>query len=231
MELIAQKREKFGTDAARNMRRVGTIPAELYGHGTANLHLQVSAKEFNKVLKEAGESTVVTILIDGDKRPVLIYDVRTDPIKDEVIHADFYQVRMDEKLKARIPVVLEGIAPGVKEKGGVLTHAMREIEVEALPADLVHDIKVDISGLDDIGKSIHVSDFPVLHGILYLAEPETVVASISARVEEVVEVAPPSIEDVKVEGEEKRKEKEAAVAEMDEAPKAQAKEEPKKEKK
>lgn len=212
LELIAQKREKFGTKIADSLREQGLIPAELYGRGVANLHLSVSSKDFQKVFKEAGESTLVTLVVGADKRPVLIFDVETDPVKGSVIHADFYQVRLDEKIKTHVPIILEGVSAGVKEKSGILIHAMHEIEVEALPANLPHNLKVDISKLDDIGKSLYVRDLGELNGVHFLANPETVIATVSAHVEEVVEVAPPSVEDVKVEGEEKKKEKEAAAA-------------------
>ncbi|MDP1689288.1 MAG: 50S ribosomal protein L25 [bacterium] len=213
MELIAQKREDFGTKATVALRAEGLIPAELYGHGVANLHLKVKTKDFQKAFKEAGESTLITLVIDEEKRPVIITDVKTDPVKGNVIHADFYQVRLDEKIKAHVPIILLGVSAGVKEKGGILIHVMREIEVEALPADLPHDFKIDISGLDDINKSLHVSDLTALKGVEFMADPETVIATVSSHVEEVVEVAPVTVEDVKVEGEEKKKEKEATEAE------------------
>ncbi len=229
MELSAKKREKLGK-AVKALREEGLIPAELYGRGLQNMHLVISAKEFNKTFKEAGESTVVTVNIEGDKRPALIYDISRDPVQDTVEHVDLYQVRMDEKIKTHVPLEFVGVAPAVKEKGGILTKAMHEIEVEALPGDLPHDIKVDISTLDDINKSIYVKDIAPIKGVELLADPETVIASITEKVAEEVAVAPPSVEDVVVETEEKKKERDATKAEggADEpAPKAQAKEEKK----
>lgn len=223
MELTAQKREKFGTKAAGTLRTQGFIPAELYGHGVTNLHLTVTLKDFLRVFKEAGESTLLTLIINGEKRPVLISDVKTDPIKDTVIHTDFYQVRLDEKLKAHVPIILQGVSAGVKEKGGILTQAMREIEVEALPSDLPHDIKLDVTRLDDIGKNLYVKDLPELKGVHYMALPETVIASISEKVEEEIEVSPADVSEVKVEGEEKKAEKTAETTEEKTSPASEKK--------
>ena len=96
MELTAQKRELTGKKVSA-MRAEGFVPAELYGRGLQNVHLNVSSKEFKKVFQEAGESSVVTLSVDSEKLPVLIYDVQYHPVSGDVAHVDFYQVRMDEK--------------------------------------------------------------------------------------------------------------------------------------
>lgn len=205
MELRVQKREIFGK-RVKSLRKGGFVPAELYGHGIKNIHLNVPKKEFSKIFKEAGESTLVNIVVEGaesEKLPVLIHDVLTDPIKDDITHIDFYQVRMDEKIQAAIPLEFIGEAPAVKEKGGVLVKAMHEIEVEALPIDLPHTIKVDLGKLIDIKTSVHVKDLEVLKGVKLLVELETVIATIieQAKEEEVVK-GPTSVDEVKVEGKE-----------------------------
>lgn len=194
----------------RTLRDEGLIPAELYGHGTDNLHLTVAEKEFNKVFKEAGESTVVVLKTDsqGD-RNVLIHDIQEDPLTGMVMHVDFYEVRMDEKLTATVPLRFIGEAPAVKEKEGVLVRAIQELEVEALPADLPPEIEVDLAKLDDIGASIRVSDLAVSDKVKILVDAETVVVTVVPPVVEEVITGPVSVEEVKVEGEEKRKEKEA----------------------
>ncbi|MBI2035658.1 MAG: 50S ribosomal protein L25 [Candidatus Liptonbacteria bacterium] len=220
MELSAKKREKFGK-ALLGLRAEGYIPAELYGRGIENAHLAVSAKEFSKALKEAGESTVLTVNIDGDKRPVLIYDIDRDPVRDTVTHVDFYQVRMDEKIKTRVPLEFIGIAPGVKEKNGILVKAMHELEVEALPGDLPHKLEVDMAGLVDIGSSFYVRDLAPIKGVEFLADQETVIASINAKVteeEEAAMAAPATIDEVKVETEEEKAKREASKTTEGETP-------------
>lgn len=206
MDLSVQKREKLGK-AVKSLRRDGLIPAELYGHGIGNLHLSATAKDFKKIFREAGTNTVINLALNGEKHPVLIHDVSTDYISGDVVHVDFYQVRMDEKIKAKVPIELIGISPAVKDKGGILNKNISEVEVEALPADLPHKLEADISALIEFGQSIYMRDIKIPARVEVAVDMNTPVASVSEpRKEEVVEVAPvvPSVEDVKVEGEEKR---------------------------
>lgn len=215
MDLQVQKREKFGKDTEA-LRASGFVPAELYGRGVENIHLSVSAKDFSKVFKEAGESTVVNVIVEGVKHPTLIYDVQYDPVLDTVLHADFYEVRMDEKIKARIPVEFIGEPSAIKEKSGILVRALHEIEVEALPGDLPHHLEVDVSTLDDIGKSFYVKDLKTLPGVDFLIDTETVVATITAQMtleEEAAMAGPANVEEVKVETEEEKAARDAVKAE------------------
>jgi len=216
MQLEVQKREEI-KKGLRRLRASGKIPAELYGHGIENIHLSVSKKEFGKIFKEAGEHTVINVKLGADSRPVLIQDVNEDPLTGQIRHVDFYQVKMDEKIKAMIPITFIGESQAVKEKSGVLVKALQELEVEALPGNLPHEIEVDISVLDSVGKSLYVSDIKLKGDVEIIIEPETVVASITDLAPEEIEEAPVSVEDVKVEGEEeveaRRKDKEAKAGE------------------
>jgi len=205
MELVVQQREKFGKQV-KSLRKAGLVPAELYGADAENLHLSVSEKEFVKVFKSAGENTIVNIVLDGNKTPVLITEVDYDPIVGNPRHIDFYRVRMDEEIKTEIPLVFIGEAPAVKDKGGILTRVMHEIEVEALPADLPHDFQVNLALLDDLEKSIHVRDLNAPSGVKILDGGDSVIATVKAFVEEAV-VEEQKIEDVKVESEEKAEER------------------------
>lgn len=215
MDLTAQTRA-ITSKKAKALRKEGFIPAELYGHGIKNTHLSVPVKEFNKVFKEAGENTVVTLLVgEGTskaKHPVLIYDVQKNYLTSEVDHVDFYEVKMDEKLKAKVPLEFVGEAPAVREKGAVINKAMLEIEVEAFPQDLPHRLTVDISVLDDIGKTIYVKDLIVPKGVEIMVDGETaIVTAAEPMKEEVVEAAPvdaaAAVAEVKVETEERAKER------------------------
>ncbi len=208
MELLTQKREILGKKV-RALRKTGIIPAELYGHETSNLHLSVPVKEFSKIFKMAGESTLIKLKVEGDKNyNVLIHNVEHNALTDEVWHIDFYTVKMDEKIKTKVPVEFVGESPAVKEKSGMLVKAMQEIEIEALPADLPHHISVDISSIVDLGASILIKDIDAIKGVKILVDQETVVATVSEIKEEEVVAPVASVEDVKVEGEEKKKEKE-----------------------
>lgn len=211
MELLVKPREKLGK-AVKVLRREGFIPAELYGHGINNVHLSVPSRDFAKVFKEAGTNTVVNLLVDGRKQPVLIHDVAKDFLTDEVAHVDFYQVRMDEKLKAKIPLEFTGESPAVKEKAGILNKAMTEIEIIALPSDLPRRLSVDLSGLVDLNQSIYVRDIKIPKGVEVLVDPETVIVTATPPVaeEEKIEAAPViDVGAVKVETEEKKAERAA----------------------
>lgn len=206
MELSAQTRQIFGK-GVKVLRKNGLVPAELYGHNLDNIHLAVPVKEFSRILKQAGESTVIKLKTEDKEFNVLVHDVLRNHLTDEFSHIDFYAVKMDEKIKVKVAVVFIGEAPAVKEKNGILVKAIQEIEVEALPADLPHNIEVNLDSLTDIGSTISVKDLKIGEKVKILVNPEAVIASVIEQKEE--EAAPiVNIEEVKVEGEEKRKEKE-----------------------
>ena len=192
--LKAQKREALGKKV-KKLRQEGMIPAELYGKGVENIHLSVPAKDFLQAYKEAGEHSVLQIEVDGESHPVLIHGVEENSVKPEILAIDFHKIRMDEKVKAHVPLEFGGEAPAVKELEGVLIKNMDEIEVEALPADLPHSIKIDLSGLAELDQSIYVKDLPRGDKFEYVVDPETAVVSVTApKEEEIEEVAPPAEE-------------------------------------
>ena len=226
IELKAQSRTIFGKNV-RTLRRGGLIPAELYGHGKENVHLSVPAKDFARVFKTAGESTLVDLAYDSKRTPVLIHDLARDPKSGDVIAIDFYQVRLDEKITVKIPIQFEGEAPAVKSAAGVLIKAVHELEIEALPANMPAHLIVDLSTLTSIGATVHVHEIKIPAGAKVLTDSETVVAAITEQAKEEEVVAPvASVEDVKVEGEEKKAERQAkreAAADGTAAPAAGAK--------
>jgi large subunit ribosomal protein L25 len=217
IQLSAQPRTIIGKQV-KSLRSEGLIPAELYGHGTKNAHLSVSAKEFNKVYKEAGTSTMVTLTIGKEKESAMIHDIFRDSVKGDILHVDFYQVRMDEKIKAHVPLEFIGESSAVKEKNAVINRSLAEIEVEAFPQDIPHTITVDLGALDDIDKSIYVKDLVVPKGVEVLIEEDTVVATATEPLPEEVVVAaePVDVSAVKSETEEKKAERDAGKATKEE---------------
>jgi large subunit ribosomal protein L25 len=216
MDLSVKTREIVGKKV-RTLRREGLVPAELYGHGLKNVHLTVPVKEFTKALKEAGTSTVVTLVLSGatgatgaEKHPAIIHDVKRDYLTGDIEHIDFYQVRMDEKITAKVPVEFVGEAPAVKAFGASINKSITEIEVEALPANLPHSLTVDLSSLAELHQSIYIRDIVVPKGVEILVDPETAVATATPMAaEEVVEAPVVDVADVKVESEEKKAERAA----------------------
>lgn len=215
MDLAVKERSAFGKKV-NALRREGFIPAELYGHGVPNVHLSVSAKEFTKTYAAAGENTVITLLVGAEKLPAIIHHVKRHYISGMPAHVDFYQVRMDEKITARVPIEFVGDSAAVREKGAVINKSMDEMEVEALPNDLPHKLVVHLSALDDLDKTIYVRDIPVPKGVAFLVEGDTAVVTATApRVEEEVIAPVADISIVKVEAEEKVAERSAGKAESD----------------
>lgn len=206
MDLIATERAVFGKKT-KHLRNSGVIPAELYGHKIENKHLSVQSKEFAAIFKEAGESTIINLKSGSETYPVLIHDIDTNPVTGEIRNIDFYKINMEETITLTIPLEFEGDAPGVK-LGGVLVKALQELEVECLPAKIPHTIPVNLAGLNEIGKALHVSDLPQIEGVTVLTEPTTVIALVNEPEEETEEQQAVDIDSVVVEGEEKRKEKE-----------------------
>lgn len=203
MDLTAKERTIFGK-GVKTLIKDGFIPAELYGHGVQNAHLSVGKKDFIKAFEQAGESTIINLLVGNEKKPALIHEVQKDFVTDEIIHIDFHQVRMDEKISAHIPIEFTGEAPAVKEFGGVLNKTISEIEVEALPGNLPRYFEVDVSVLKELNQSIYVSDLKIPAGVEILVEPKTVIATITPPPEEEkVEETPVDVTTVKVEAEEK----------------------------
>lgn len=223
IELSAQTRTVLGGRVSA-LRRSGFVPAVLYGKGQESINLQVPVKDFTKALKEAGESTLVYVNVDGKSYPTIINDVARDPVKDHVIHADFYKVSLTEKIKAKVPVEFIGESSAVKDFGGIFIRNVNELEVEALPQDLPHEITIDISSLKALGDQITVKDLKVGKEVKIEAEPDAILALVQepkSQEELEAELAAPTsgIEDVEViekkkeevpaEGEESKEEKTA----------------------
>lgn len=213
--LIAKKRGLFGKKV-KTLRQKGLFPAIMYGRGVKNIPLELKFSDFAKIWEKAGESTLVELDIDGEIKNVLISDVQFDPLTDEPRHADFHAVRMDEKIRAKVPIEFTGESPAVKNFGAVLVKVMYEAEVEALPADLPQDITVDISGLSNFEDRIFIKDISLGSSVDIIAGPDDVVILVSEPKKEEALVAEVGLESIEViEKGKKEKETEAAVPEED----------------
>lgn len=170
-----------------SLRQKGLIPAVLYGPiHKESLVLEVDYKEFERIYKDAGESSLISLEIDKTKNLVLIHDVKIDSLSGKIIHIDFYQPRLDEETEAGIPLVFEGEAAVVKELGGTLVKNFHEVEVRALPQNLPKEIKVNIEKLKTFEDVILIKDLIIPKGVEILKEPDEVVILV-ARLEEVEE--------------------------------------------
>lgn len=179
LTLTAHARTETGKQN-KIVRRKGELPAVLYGHGVAAQSLALSANEFSKVYRKAGESTLVDLAIDGGTpTKVIINDIQRHPLTNAVIHVDLHQVKMTEKLRAEIVLAFAGEPAAVKELGGVLVKNLDHVKVETLPADLVPEILVDVSSLKTFDDVIHVKDLVLPKGIEVLDKADEVVALVT----------------------------------------------------
>src|SRR3989344_4909372 len=189
--LEAQKREMFGRKI-KTLRRDGILPANVYGKKMESLAIQLKTSDFLKVFSEAGETGLVTLNVDGSSYPVLVHNLQVDPVLDKPLHADFLQVNLKEKVTATVSVEFVGESPAEKAQEGIVVPQVREVEVEALPADLPEQITVDVSTLEKVDDAIKISDIKVDREKVEIKEdPERIVVSVAPLAkEEVVEEAP-----------------------------------------
>ncbi len=210
MLTLAVDKRKDGGASAPALRRAGSVPGVVYGAHQKATPITVSASAFGKILREAGEATIVSLTGLGEALPTLIHEVDLDPLTNLPRHVDFYAVTKGQKVEVAIPLVFEGVSPAV-EAGANLVKVMHELEVEADPMNLPHNIVVDISALKALGDKIHASDLVLPAGIALVTPAEEVVALVQEVVEEKEEevAVPADISSIEVE----KKGKEEEVAE------------------
>jgi len=183
-----------------DIRKAGKIPAVFYGKKEASTPISIPRIDFLKVWKEAGESSVITLETPDGTKDSLIQDVDIDPISGAPRHADFYVFDKDHKLEIELPIEFVGIAPAVKELGGILVKVVHELSISALPKDLPHNISVDISSLKTFDDQILAKDIPLPNGVEITINPEDVIALVSApREEKEEESAPVDLSEIEVE--------------------------------
>ncbi len=178
-ELKVQVRDVLGKKVGQ-LRRQGFIPANIYGHNVQSLAVQVDLDELKRVLRTAGRNDLVHLEVDGQEpRPAFIRDVQHNPVTDAVLHVDFLQISLKEKVRMDVPVHLVGTAPAVSAYGGVLMHGVDHVTVEALPTDVPSFVEADVSRLTSMEHALHVSDLKVPAGVAVLTDPELVVAKVA----------------------------------------------------
>ncbi len=188
LNLSAKIRKEVGRKV-KNLRKKGIVPGVLYGPKTKNLLLELDSKQFEKIYKEAGESSLVSLEVEGKKTPVLIHEVARDPLTEKAIHVDFYQPSLEEEVEVTVPLVFEGSSLAVKDLEGTLVKNISEVEVKAKPQNLPHEIKVNVEKLKTFEDNILVKDLAVPEGVKILKEPEEIVALVTPpeKVEEELE--------------------------------------------
>jgi large subunit ribosomal protein L25 len=210
IELKVAKREILGKKV-KHLRRQGITPVHLFGHGIESLALQCETGELERVLGQAGQTRLISLKLAKEKKPrtAVVREFDRDWRKGQLLHVDFYQVKMEEKIKLEVPVVLVGEAPALNSKTNMLEHELGTLTVECLPAKIPTGIEVDISSLAEPDQAIRVKDVTLDKDITVLNNPELVVVKISFRPVEKIEE---KIEEELVEVAEEAEAEEAAEA-------------------
>jgi large subunit ribosomal protein L25 len=180
----AQLRNDAGKGIARKLRRAGKTPGVLYGPKAQPISLSVDTHEFYKLLNSAGgEPLLFTLNLKGNEdnsaHSALVKDLQLHPVRDKILHIDFYEVYMDEEVEVEVPITAVGRAKGVEIDMGILEIIQRTVKISCLPSAIPRDIQVDVSKLG-LGDVIHVSDITLPEGIRLMDEPETTLMTVVA---------------------------------------------------
>ena len=203
--LAVEPRQLTGKKVAQ-MRRTGILPGNIYGRGLDSVSVQIETETLERTLKTSSANEVLDLKVGDEKnlRPAVIHHIQRHPISTKILHADFFQVALGEKMRADIPLVLVGTSEAVKTYNGVVVSGIDILHVEALPLDIIGQIEIDMSTLENLEDSIHVRDVIVPPTLTVLNDPDVVI----------VKVASPRVA-VEAEGEEGEAAPEAAVASAD----------------
>jgi large subunit ribosomal protein L25 len=176
--VTAQNRTETGKNVNRRLRTKGLVPGVLYGAAKKPVPVAVSPKEIVTILRsKTGENTLFDLDLDGSRRKVILKEFQVEPVKGQLLHADFYEVALDKKLQVSVHVELVGTPVGVKTQGGILDFITRELEVECLPVDIPERITVDVSNLE-LGHHLRVEEVKAPERVTILTEPGVVVAHV-----------------------------------------------------
>src|SRR3989344_208099 len=177
LTLAVEKRKILGKNV-KKLRREDILPANIYGKDVKSLSVQVPYKEFEKVYKTAGETGLIDVTIAGEVKPSLIHNLQQDYYNHRILHVDFFQVNLKEKVKTTVPIVVLGVARAVADKLGLLLQPLSQVEIEALPTDLPEKIEVNVEHLAAVNDQIAVKDIKAPAGVTILTGPEQVLVKI-----------------------------------------------------
>ena len=193
--LKAESRSEMKGGNPKRMLKQGFLPVVVYGPGSKNINLKVNYQEFLKIFKIAGESKVVNLSVDDQTIQVLIHRIQKNPISDKIVHVDLYEFKKNKKFSVEVPINFVGESKAVKEAGGVLVTNIDSILVECLYTNLISEIEVNLSVLENINDSIYVSDLNIDENVNVLtSEDQVIVAVKPMRVQEEIEEEKPKEE-------------------------------------
>jgi large subunit ribosomal protein L25 len=202
LEIAVNARDVYGKQNKR-LRTTGVVPGVLFGKKIGSIPVQLDAKELEQLYHQAGHTSVVKVSVDGgEPTSAIIKSVQRNPLSRRALHVDLFALDLTHEMQADIPLVFNGISPAVEMEGAILLTALDHLKVSALPADLPHEISVDLSALVDMDATIHVRDLTVDGPVTVVNDPDELVAKVTPpREEEVIEVVAEEGEEGAVEGE------------------------------
>lgn len=188
IKIKGERRDVFGKNACRRLRKEGKMPVILYGSNTSSTPLTVQKRDIIKILKsETGENTLFKVSYNSEIRDVMIKKIQMNPVTDELLHVDLVQIVLDKAIRVSVPVVSTGEAVGVKSEGGFVDFINRELEIECLPKDIPEHIEIDISSLH-VHQSVKVEDVRPPDGVEIVSDKDTVLILIDVpHKEEIIE--------------------------------------------
>lgn len=187
--LKVARRERLGKKV-RALRREGIIPANIYGQHAASIAVQLPADDLRRLMKGHGRNEIIYVSVDGEERPTFIRDIQRNPVTDQILHVDFMQISLTERVRIEVPIHFVGESPAVDTYGGILTHHLNQVLVEALPTAIPQFIEIDVSSLTEIGQSLHVSDLVPPEGVVILHDMEAAVVRVDLPAAERAEEGP-----------------------------------------
>jgi len=189
IELKSQTRTIQGKKV-KQLRAKGWVPAVLFGSDMPSKSIQLEETTLVKALRHAGMTSLIDLFLDDESKSYLVLarEIQRDILTSRLQHVDFYQVRLDQKIRTMPSLLVEGVSPAVESGMAIMVQILNQIEVECLPTDLIDSITVDISGLETLDDSISISDLSVPSGVTILADPgDTIISLVSPRIVEEVE--------------------------------------------
>jgi len=180
LSLDAEPRALVGKKVA-TLRRVGRLPAVVYGHGVGSENVSIDAHDFELLRRKAGQNELIDLSVDGKKaRPVLVHSVQVHPVNRRPLHVDLFLVRMTEELTVDVPLVPIGISNAVENLNGTLMHQLDSVRIKALPDHLPQSIEYSIESLIDFDAVVKVSDLTIPGDVTLLTDADEVVAKVLA---------------------------------------------------
>jgi large subunit ribosomal protein L25 len=187
--LTADVREVSTKHNLKVLRSGGKVPAVYYGHHEKPLSLAIEAKLFDEIIKKDGANALISLKTKDEVKTAIVKQIQRDCISQKAVHVDFQAVSLKEMIEVNVPLSIQGVAPGVKNSGGILEHILREVSVKCLPTDIPHNIVVDISALE-LNNSITVKDLPRIEGVEFLSDANAIIVNVVVPAAEEVAATP-----------------------------------------